>query len=258
MGDWAMRSRVPFDFALMDRRHRPFVEGRRDAFLTPFQLIGERKRFKLLCEALVATFFLCLGVLGLIHDFSVEWNTAEAVIIGLTPMQKNDHFDWWYLYSFKMESGQGAQGKIVLSERDRFSVGDRIPVLYVRNDPQDNRYANDPLPRKFLYWVFVGAGVSVVGAAGLVLLREIEAYRAWRRVAFLGHPVPGEVISARWGPWVKSAKDPKLDIEYMLNTPEGRNVRAQAQISASDVADKAEPGVIVAVWYAPDRGYLLL
>jgi hypothetical protein len=127
----------------MDLRHRPFVEGRHNVFLTPFQLIGERKRFKLLCEALAAAFFLCSGASGLIHDFSVECNSAEAVITRVMPMQKKDHFDWWYLYSFKTESGQGAQDKIVLSERDRFSVGDWIPVVYVRNDPQDNRCPGD-------------------------------------------------------------------------------------------------------------------
>jgi hypothetical protein len=100
--------------------------------------------------------------------------------------------------------------------------------------------------------------VSAVGAAGLVLLREIGAYRAWRRLARLGHPVPGEVTKAQWVPWAKSPKDPKLDIEYMFSTPEGHNLSAQAQISAFDVADKAELGVKVAVWYSPGEGCLLL
>jgi hypothetical protein len=51
-----MALRVPFDFALMDRRHRPFVEGRRDAFLTPFQLIAEQKHLKVVCNARAAGF----------------------------------------------------------------------------------------------------------------------------------------------------------------------------------------------------------
>jgi hypothetical protein len=106
--------RVPFDFALMGHRYRPFVEGRRHVFLMRLQLIGEQNRFKAVCNALVAAFFLCLGASGLSHDFSVEWNTVEAVITQVVPMLKKDRFDWWYLYSFKTESGQNAQGKIVL------------------------------------------------------------------------------------------------------------------------------------------------
>jgi hypothetical protein len=189
------------------------------------------------------------------HDFFVEWSTAEVVITQVVAMPKKDHFDWWYLYSFKTESGQDAQGKIVLSERDRFSAGDRIPVVYVRSEPQDNQYPNEWSPRGFWYWVLIGSGVLVLSAT---LRREIDAYRAWRRLARLGYPVPGEVIKAQWVPLVKSPKDPKLDIEYMFSTPGRHNFRAQWQISASDVADKAEPGVIVAVWYSPEEGYLLL
>jgi hypothetical protein len=73
--------------------------------------------------------------------------------------------------------------------------------------------------------------------------------------------VPGEVINAQCEHWIKSIKSPadrNLDIEHVFDTPEGHNVNAHAQISASDVADKVEPGVIVAVWYSPDGGYLPL
>jgi len=201
---------------------------------------------------------LYLGTSGLTHDFSVEWNPAEAVITGVVPTPEKDHLNWWYLYSFKTESGQDAQGKIVLSERDRFSAGDRVPVVYVRNEPRDNRYANESLPRGFLYWLLVGCGISVLAPVPLWLRREIDEYRALRRLARLGRPLPGQLISARWVPWAKSPTDPKLDIEYMSGTPEGHNVSGHAQISASDVADKAEPGVIVAVWYLRDHGGLLL
>jgi hypothetical protein len=93
-----MRSRV-FDFALMDRRYRPFVEGRGDVFVTPFEVIGERKRFKIVCDALAAGLLLCLGASGLTYDFLVENNTAEAVITQAVPILKKDHVDWWYLYS---------------------------------------------------------------------------------------------------------------------------------------------------------------
>jgi hypothetical protein len=122
-----MRSCVPFDFALMDRHHRPFIEGRRDLFITPFKSFAN---YKAVGTAPVAALFLYVGASGLIRDFLVEWNTAEAMITQCVPRKYKDHFNWWCLYSFKTENDQEANGKIVLdeSERNRFSAGDRIPV----------------------------------------------------------------------------------------------------------------------------------
>jgi hypothetical protein len=92
-----VRSRVPFDFALMDRRHRPFVEGRRDGFLTPLQLIGEQKRLKI--------------------GYPVPGEVIKAQWVPLVKSPKDPKLDIEYMFSTPGRHNFRAQWQILASDR---------------------------------------------------------------------------------------------------------------------------------------------
>jgi hypothetical protein len=253
-----MAARIPFDFTLIDRRHQAFVEGRRDTFLTFFQAIGLHGWVLVSC-ALVAGLLFYWGSGSLIYDFSVKWLSAEAVITDAVPVSKGDHFDWWYLYSFKTADGGNAGGMIVESKRDKFAIGERVPVVYVQTDPKDNRYANDPLPRSVRDWFFIGLSLFLLRGAALTLRETFAGYRGLLRLARRGRPVPGYVVKAEFARSTTN-QDLPVVIHFTFNTCTGAILDAIERLSFVHLAHKdiPEPGTTVAVWYATQEGCVLI
>jgi hypothetical protein len=254
-----MAARIPFDFTLIDKRHQAFVEGRRDTFLTFLQVIGSARIVRLTGIAVVTSLIFYWGSRSLIYDFSVKWLTAEAVITAVTPVQKGDHFNWWYWYTFKTGDGKNAQGKIVLEDRNRFAIGERVPVVYVQSDPSDNRYANDPLPRSVRDWFFVGLSIFLLGSSAFWLREDLAYYRSLRRLARIGQPLPGHIVKAQFA---GSAMDPDIpvEIDYTFKAYTGDILSAKARLALVHIARRTipEPGTAVAVWHAAQEGSLLI
>lgn len=253
-----MASRIPFDFALMDARHRPFVEGRRDDLLTFFQIIAQRNFVALAGCLVVGGLLLVWGSKSLIYDFSVKWISTEAVITQISPMQSGKRFNWWYLYTFKTKNGQSAEGKIVLDNNTAFLVGDRIPVVYVSGDPADNHYAKESMPRTVRDWFFVATSAFLLSSAAVRLHKAISHYRTLCRLARNGRPLPGKIVKAQ----LDAGRPTNLtvDIEYMFSISEGNTIEAYAQIPPVHLAHKTLPesGTVVAVWYAAEEGAVLI
>lgn len=254
-------SRIPFDFTLMDARHRSFAEGRRDTMLSLFQVIAARNVPAVVGCVLVGGLLLFWGGRSLIYDWSVEWRTAEALITQVSPVpsvQNSSRFNWWYFYRFTTDAGEGAMGKIVLDKPGWYLVGDKIQVLYARSDPGDNRHAGEWLPRGYRDWFFVAMSAFLLGSAALGLRGGLAEYRALRRIARAGQPIPGEVVMAQLDQ--ARIKELLVAIDYIFATPEGRPVQARAEIPLARLVPKIlpKPGTRVAVWHAPNLGGLLL
>src|SRR5262249_49606900 len=153
-------------------------------------------------------------------------------------VQKGNGFNWWYLYSFRTTDGHNAQGKIVLSERTRFDVGAKVPVVYVQSDPADNRYANDPMPRSVRDWFFIGLGLFMVGVIVLRLRADLAGYRHLRRLARFGLPLPGNIVKAHLA-GAGMNPDLPVEIEYRFKTCAGETFDAKAQIKFVHLACRA-------------------
>jgi hypothetical protein len=189
--------RISFPFTLIDARHRPFVDGRRDTLLTLSQVVRSGNTVAFVTLWLFGAALLFLGGRSLVSDHSVTWKTADAVVTNITPAFGGNSNNYWYFYEFKTEAGEMVSDYIVEDGAKAHAIGDVVPVYYVKSDPNDNYYADDPLPRAVRDWIFVGLGAFMLGAGVYCIRSALSVYRALRRLAHSGKPIPGEIINVQ-------------------------------------------------------------
>ena len=263
-----MAGRIPFPFTLIDARHRPFVDGRRDTLLTLSQLVTSGNYVKIYGGVLVGLFFLFLGGRSLFYDLSVTWKTADARITDIQLRRSVDgkSYNHWYDYQFKTEAGKTVSGHIVLDSGGAYAIGDVVRVYYVESDPNDNYYADDPLPVSFRDWFFTGLGIFVLGVGVYRLRSDLGNYRALRRLAHSGKPLPGEIINSQFLKLkIDSDGTPEpleVKIDYVAKTADGNPIGAGSATMAPQylLTLPALPsvGTKVAIWYAEKEGAMLL
>jgi hypothetical protein len=251
-------SRVPFPYTLVDKRHKPFVEGKRNVLLTPFHYIISVRFLVALCITGVGLAFLWQGGSGLAHDFSVrnDWVTTEASIVAVVPIQSGDRFNWHYFYTFQTEDGQQGSGKIVEGNKTAFREGQQVIVRYLRTDPAENVYAHEKMPKSVLYWVLVGIGSLWVYVTAKPIYRHFLAYWRLRAISHRGRPLPGEILAVHYPP--PDSSDASVEIEYKLTSPPGSIWKGRDTIPLMALAGNPEPGTAVAVWWAGDGVMVLL
>lgn len=254
-----MTSRIHFDFNLIDKRHKAFVEGKREGLLSLYHIVSRRSLVPLILRLALAAAALAFGGKSLIYDWSVAWNTTRAVIGNISVHQYKNSFNYWYEYSFRTEDGSSATGQLVLDDPNSYAVGASIPVIYVASDPGDNRYAHESMPRSVRDWAFVAVGGFVLGLAGFWLRGDFAEHKHWREVVRNGQPIRGVVTGARW------FTDPvfinAVRVEYSTKPPGGFAVAGVSELPAAHLAarDLLEAGTAVAIWYVPvgNRFFLL-
>jgi hypothetical protein len=253
--------RIPFPFTLIDARHRPFVDGRRDTLLTLSQVVRSGNSVALVINVLFGLFCLYLGGPSLVYDLSVTWKTADAVVtnISLLPSgNSGNNYKYWHFYNFKTEAGEIVDGYIVEDSAEAHAIGDVVRVYYVESDPKDNYYADDPLPRAFRDWFFVGLGAFMLSALVYRMRSGLGYYRALRRLAHSGQPLPGEIINSQ--PLMKP-DTLEVKIDYLAKTADGSPIAAgDVTMAFAHLAQRALPsvGTKVAIWYAEKEGAVLL
>jgi hypothetical protein len=244
---------------LIDKRHKPFVEGKRNVLLTPAHCILSPVFIAAVAfGGLGLFFFLWPGISGLAHDFSVrnDWVITDASIVAIIPVQSGDRFNWHYLYTFQTEDGQQVSGIIAEGSSNAFSVGQHVPVRYLRTDPTENVYALDRMPKSILYWFFVGMGSLWVYITAKPIYRHFSAYGTIRAISRRGRAVPGEIIEVHYPPWHSSNMNAEL--EYTFTSPAGTRWKGRDSIPLMYLTGNPKPGTAVAVWWAQDGVTLLL
>jgi hypothetical protein len=252
--------RIPFPFTLIDARHQPFVDGRRDTLLTLSQVVRSGNYVALVGTVLIGLFCLFFGGRSLVYDLSVTWKTADAAVTNMTllPTPPENSYKYWYFYEFKTEAGEIVQDHIVDDSAEAHAVGDVVRVYYVEHDPKDNYYADDPLPRGVRDWFFIGLGAFMLGGGVYCMRSALGNYRALRRLAHSGQPLPGEIINSQ-SLMVDEAL--KVKIDYLAKTADGSPFAAgDVTMAIAHLAEPALPSVgsKVAIWYAEKEGAVLL
>jgi hypothetical protein len=259
---WSVKmtvSRVPFAYTLIDKRHKPFAEGKRDVLLTPAHLLISRVFIAALVFAgLGLAFFLWPGLSGLARDYAVrnDWTTTDATIINVVMVQSGDEFIWHYIYTFQTADGRQVSGQIADSSRTAFTEGQQVPVRYLRSDPTENVYALDPLPIATLYWVQIGLGALFVYITARPLYRHIAAIGAIRAISRRGRVVPGQIFAVHFPPAQSSELD--VEVEYTFTWPAGAYRRRCDKIPGTCLTGVPRPGTAVAVWWVQEGLALLL
>jgi hypothetical protein len=243
---------------LVDKRHKPFVEGKRKVLLTLFHYIVSVRFLVALCITGIGLAFLWQGGSGLAHDFSVrnDWVITEATIVSIVPIQSGDQFNWHFFYTFQTKDGRQGSGKVVEGSKTAFREGQQIPVRYLRSDPAENRYAHERMPKSVLYWVLVGLGSLWVYVTAKPIYRHFLAYWRLRALSLRGRALPGEILGVHY-PSPKSG-DADVKIEYKLTSSPGSVWKGRDSIPLMALAGKPEPGMAVAVWWAEDGVMVLL
>jgi hypothetical protein len=251
-------SRIPFTYTLIDKRHKPFVEGKRNVLLSPVHFIFSLGFLMTLFFVGMGLSFLWKGISGLVHDFSVrnDWVSTEASIVTIVPVQSGDRFNWYYFYTFQTDDGQQGSGKIVEDNRTAFSEGQQIPVRYLRTDPTENVYAREKMPKSVLYWVFVGIGSLWFFTAVKPTYRHLLGYRRIREVSRGGRVVPGEILAVKYPP--KNSSDINVKLEYINTSSSGSNWKGRTSIPLMYLASDPKPGTAVAIWWVKDGTTVLL
>jgi hypothetical protein len=252
--------RIPFPFTLIDARHRPFVDGRRDTLLTLSQVVRSGNTVAFVTLWLMGLLCLFFGGRSLVYDLSVTWKTADAAVTNMTllPTPPENSYKYWYFYEFKTEAGEIVQDHIVDDSAEAHAVGDVVRVYYVEHDPKDNYYADDPLPRGVRDWFFIGLGAFMLGGGVYCMRSALGNYRALRRLAHSGQPLPGEIINSQ-SLMVDEAL--KVKIDYLAKTADGSPFAAgDVTMAIAHLAEPALPsvGTKVAIWYAEKEGAVLL
>ena len=260
-----MAGRIPFPFTLIDARHQPFVDGRRDTLLTLSQVVRSGNTVSFVTLWLFGAALLFLGGRSLVYDHSVTWKTADAVVTNITPAFSGNSNNYWYFYEFKTEAGGMLSNYIVEDSANEHAIGDGVPVYYVKSDPNDNYYADDPLPRAVRDWFFVGLGAFMLGAGVYWIRSALSIYRALRRLAHSGKPLPGEIINSqvlklKFGS--DGTPEPlEVKLDYVAKTADGNPIGAgDVTMALHHMSQPAVPsvGTKVAIWYAEKEGAVLL
>ena len=116
----------------------------------------------------------------------------------------------------------------------------------------------DPLPRSVRDWFFVGLGAFMLGSGVYCIRSALSIYRALRRLAHSGQPLPGEIINAQS---LMVADTPEVKIDYLAKTADGSPIAAgNVTLAMAHLAQPALPsvGTKVAIWYAEKEGAVLL
>lgn len=245
-----MAGRIPFPFTLIDARHRPFVEGRRDTLLSLSQVVRSGNIVAFVTLWLMGLGCLFFGGRSLVYDLSVTWKTADAVVTNITLRGYS-----WKTYKFITEAGE----IVYLDDSaEAHAIGDVMRVYYVESDPNDNYHANDPLPRSVRDWFFVGFGAFMLGAGVYSLRSHLGYYRALRRLAHSGKPIPGEIINVQP---VYGADSAEIKINYLAKMADGNRMAGDVTMDVMalrHLVGPALPGTKVAIWYAEKEGAVLL
>ena len=252
-------SRIPFDFTLIDKRHKLFVNGKRNTLITLTQvLLSPGLILPIIFGGLGLFFFLWPGIRGLAYDYSVrnDWVSTDAIIIAIEPVQSGDRFNWDYLYTFQTEGGKQESGLIVEGRRDAFIKGQHVPVRYLRTDPRENVYALDRMPKSILYWFFVGMGSLWIYITAKPIYQHFMAYSTIRAISRQGKAVPGEIIEVEYPPW--HSKNINVEIEYAYTSPAGTHRRGCDSIAVIYLTGNPKPRTTVAVWWVQDGETVLL
>ena len=253
-----MAGRISFPFTLIDARHRPFVDGRRDTLLTLSQVVRSGNTVAFVTLWLFGVALLFLGGRSLVSDHSVTWKTADAVVTNITPAFGGNSNNYWYFYEFKTEAGEMVSDYIVEDGAKAHAIGDVVPVYYVKSDPNDNYYADDPLPRAVRDWIFVGLGAFMLGAGVYCIRSALSVYRALRRLAHSGKPIPGEIINVQP---VSGADTAEIKINFLAKMADGNSMAGDVTMDVmalGHLVGPALPGTKVAIWYAEKEGAVLL
>jgi hypothetical protein len=249
--------RIPFPFTLIDARHRPFVEGRRDTILSLSQVVRSGNIVAFVTLWLMGLGCLFFGGRSIVYDLSVTWKTADAVVTNITLSGYT-----WKTYKFITEAGE----IVYLDDSaEAHANGDVVRVYYVESDPNDNYHADDPLPRSVRDWFFVAFGAFMLSAGVYCMRSALSIYRALLRLAHFGKPVPGEIINSQLlklkvGP--EGIPEPlEVKIDYVIKTTDGNPIgEGSATMAPHHLSNLALPsvGTKVAVWYAEKEGAVLL
>jgi hypothetical protein len=251
--------RVPFEFTLVDKRHKPFVEGERNNLRSLAQyILYPGFIFAAIMGGMGLLFFMRMGISGLAYNFSVrnDWVTTEATIVAIVPVQFGDRFNWHYMYTFQTDDGQQGSGKIVEDNKYEFSEGQMVPVRYLRTNPKENVYANERMPKSVLYWVLVGIGSLWVYVCAKLMYRHFSEYITIKGFSQKGTAVPGRIVEIKFPPWHSDNKN--VEIEYTFNALDGTWWKRRDSISLLYLVGKPEPGTTVAVWWVTDEVAVLL
>jgi hypothetical protein len=238
-------ARVPFHFTLIDKRHRAFVEGQSDTLLSLLQLNASNSMVRLLSLLSIGLVFLYLGGKDLVHDALTPWERTEAVITNTAIAQSSNSFTTWYFYEFETPNGQRGDGKIVGGQ---FVIGQRVPVLYSRRDPDENRYADDPLPKSVLDWFFIVMSVVFFAIVGRRARKTWLDHGTIRDFSYSGHAVPGIIIDTQQSSTFR--RDFSYDVGYEYVTADGRHALGRQLVSMLSLTSKEalRPGTPVAIW----------
>jgi hypothetical protein len=262
-GRWFRVVRVPFEYTLIDKRHRPFVEGKRDVLLSFVEVVGHWNLFTALVMGAIGLWFLVQGISGLAYGFSVreDWLTADATITTIVPIQSGDRFNWHYLYSFRTADGISASGSTVQDRRDVFREGQVVPVQYLQSNPEENALLKgEGLSKNVLYWVLVGIGLFwVVGVVYVRLRHGYRDYRALQQISRAWQIVPGEITDVSdTGKWYKAVEEMNYEVEYKFLSPLGSPMKKRDPINILHVTKRPEPGMKVAVFCVGNTVAILL
>jgi hypothetical protein len=251
--------RIPFEYTLIDKRHKPFVEGKRNVLITPVHFIlNPGFLLVLFFGGMGLFFFLWQGIGGLAHYFSVrnDWIVTDATIVSIVPVQHGDRFNWYYFYTFQTEDGQQESGKIVEKSRTVFREGQQIPVRYLSKDPTENVYALEKMPKSVLYWVFFGIGSLWTYTAVKLIYRHFLTYRTIQAVSRRGRIVPGEIIAVHFPP--PHSNEMNVKLEYTITPLTSANWKGRDLIPLIYLVGNPKPGIAVALWWAQDGTVVVL
>jgi hypothetical protein len=180
------------------------------------------------------------------------WLRAEGTI---TTVDQRRHD---YSYSFRSEDGRTHTGTIQLDGPGGFSVGQKVPVAYVRGDPDQNRHA-DASRTPLVDWVVLALGVLALSRFVRPVRSAWSGSRRLSRLAGDGRPVPGTLVEARRNP-----ANGMMEVTFQYRMPEdGPSVPVRQYISPVPLKHFAggEPppqqGATVAVWPAGQTLVLL-
>ena len=108
----AGNARIPFAYALVDRRHRPYAAGRRPSPRRFVDNYGGGQLFLAACYLTVSLFLFGLGARGLIAGALISgvWRTATGTVTDVVPRQSGDRFVFDAYYTFTTVDNAEAHG----------------------------------------------------------------------------------------------------------------------------------------------------